>query len=186
MKNKTKDILKNAAFYLSGPIENDKTDGVSWRQEFIKLLKDYKIKLEILDPTNKGKDSPQENIGEEREIMRNLKSSGKLAQVSEKMKKIRKFDLRCVDLADCIVVYIDKDIPTVGTWDEVFTAERQQKPILAIVKGGKRNAPDWSYRCVKHTEMFSSVEKCVQYIDKLNNGAKKLDDRWIIIRRSKA
>jgi hypothetical protein len=91
--------------------------------------------------------------------------------------------LRAVDYSHFLVVNLPPKVPTFGTVDECVVAERQKKPIFAIVDGGPKNAPDWLFAMMKHEEMFDSVEACVDYIDRINKGDIdiKQDKRWVMI-----
>lgn len=171
-------ILDNAVFYLSGPMEKSPDRGEGWRQEFIK--KTEHLNLKLIDPTNKP--NPDKRYHEERAILDQLKQNEMWDELTSFVKGFRKVDLRYTDLADAIIVYIDTDLYTVGTWDEVFTAERQRKPIFAIVKGGKKSMPAWLFAVIKHKEVFESVDECVNYIENINNGSVALDNRWLLIR----
>jgi len=173
--------LSGIRIYLSGPIENAKDDGASWRQQFISLTKENHLNFKIIDPTNKHDDMVGE-IAEERKKMRQLKKNGKFKQITKKMKWVRRWDLRACDYVHCLVVYIDPTISSWGTPDEVYSVEDQQKPIFAVIEGGAYNAPDWTFPVIKYNEMFSSVEELVEHFKKLDSGQKRLDDRWVLIK----
>jgi hypothetical protein len=50
-------------------------------------------------------------------------------------------DLRVVDIVDFLIVYVNTDAYTVGTWEEFFWANRAKKPLFVVVEGGKQNCP---------------------------------------------
>jgi len=166
--------------YLSGPIESVKDSGVSWRRIFSKMIKKEKITIQIIDPTNK-KGKIAFEIGNEREKIQQLKLQNKFSEVKSIMKKIRRWDLRAVDKSDLIVAYIDKNIPSCGTWDEIVTGERQQKPILVIAEGGKTSIPDWAFAIFEEEYIFDTIEDCVYFLKKACNGDVELDDKWVSI-----
>lgn len=176
-------MLEGMNGYLSGGIEFKKDDGVGWRIVFKDLTVNAEIPVGFYDPTDKGDDVCGE-IAEEREKIRHLKRTGQFEEVTNIMKDVRRWDLRAVDKADFLVVMIDTDVFTCGTWDEVFLAERQQKPILAIVKGGAKCAPDWLFPVVNYKEIFSNIEECVSYLGKINSGEIELDSRWVHLQTS--
>ena len=37
---------------------------------------------------------------------------------------------------------------------------------------------------VKHQEIFNSVDECVEYLEKLDKGKIKLDERWIVYKNN--
>ena len=179
-----KDILKNWKVYLSGPIEAAKDDGVGWRQKFIAMVREANVGLKFVDPTNKN-DSVVSEIGAAREQLRNLKKNREFEEVTSIMQRVRRWDLRAVDLCHIIVVNINDDIPTVGTVDEVVRASNQNKPILAIVDGGPENCPDWYFPYIKYMEMFHNVEDLVDYLVKIGDGRIGINNRWIRIESTK-
>jgi len=172
--------LSGVTVYLSGPIQFAEDDGVTWRQEVRELIKEFGLPLRIIDPCNKGDDVIHE-IGEDRELLNTLKSQGKFEEVRNIMKSIRRWDLRAVDYSNFLIVRVDPTVPTWGTVDECVVAERQQKPILVIVKGGCINCPDWLLAMVRIEEVFSSCKTCVEYLNKLHSGNIPMDDRWVTI-----
>ena len=64
-------ILKNAVFYLSGPMEKAPDGGISWRKELIDKTKHLNIKM--IDPTNKP--SPDKRYHEEKSVLKQLKDN---------------------------------------------------------------------------------------------------------------
>jgi hypothetical protein len=172
--------LDGAIAYLAGPIESVSDNGVIWRKEFIDKKNKYNLPIRVIDPTNKhSKDF--EEIGNWRTHLRKLKKDGNFDEVTNEVKKIRRWDLRAIDYASLVVVKINKSIPTWGTIDEIVVAERQQKPVLAIVDGGAKNCPDWLFAIIRHKEMFSSVSECINYLKDINDGKILMDNRWIFI-----
>lgn len=172
--------LDNSVAYLAGAIENANDDGVSWREEIVNRIHNANINLGFIDPCDKG-DKVLGEIGKEREMLRQAKIDGNYDVVTEKMKEVRHWDLRAVDHANVLILGLDPDVPTCGTWNEVFEAEDQQISILAIIKGGASRAPDWLFAVMDHNMMFSTVEECVEYIQKVDNGEVEVDDKWLCL-----
>lgn len=174
-------ILDYAITYLAGPMEFASDGGVIWRQDFINLCYEQDIYLRFLDPTNKLQGM---SITEEIKAGKALKDAEDWEGLKQHVKSFRREDLRCVDYCDFLTVMIDKDIHMCGTYDELFTAERQKKPILAIVNGGKKSCPGWLFDVIDHELMFDNVSSCVEYLNNVNSGHIKLDSRWVLIRQS--
>lgn len=170
--------LKYSRVYLSGPMDKAADHGVGWRKRFIEQTKH--LGLGIIDPTNKPIPCTSE-LGNERETMLILREQGRWAELRDFVKRFRREDLRFTDIADFLVVGIDPNIHTVGTYDEVFTAERQKKPLLCIIEGGKKVLPFWNFAVFRPNEIFESVEECVGYLDGIDNGSIPIDDRWVLI-----
>lgn len=171
-------ILYGASVYLSGPIEYANDHGIGWRTKFANLASN--MELNILDPTNKPKHLFSETA-KEKYNTKQLKQNNDLAGLRQFAKNIRRVDLRLVDLSSILVAYIDPKVHMFGTIDEVITAERQQKPLLAIVNGEKTDMSLWAYAIFRENEIFTSVEECVDYLQKINNGTIPIDNRWVLI-----
>ena len=45
--------LDGACGYLSGSMEYAKDHGVEWRRKFVSLVAEAKLKIDLIDPTNK-------------------------------------------------------------------------------------------------------------------------------------
>ena len=69
-----------------------------------------------------------------------------------------------VDLADFLICYIDVNIHTVGTYEELFWANRSKKPILICVEGGKKNTPHWLFGTIPHQHIFNNWEELKKYL----------------------
>ena len=173
-------VLDNSVAYLSGAIENARDDGVSWREDIVDRIHGLGIDLGFIDPCDKG-DKLLGEIGKEREMLAEAKEIGDFDVVTEKMKDVRHWDLRAVDAANIMILGLDPDIPTCGTWDEIFEAEDQQIPILAIIKGGPQRAPDWLFAVMDHNMMFNSVGECVEFIKKVDDGEIKVGRKWLCL-----
>ena len=170
--------LDNSVCYLSGPIDFDKSDGVSFRKLIRESLSHLNIKF--LDPTDKPITWAKE-IGAEKQLLRKYKEQGRYDELTIAVKKIRRADLRCCDKADFQIAYIDTSIHMCGTYDEIFTMERQKKPVLALIKGHKKDLPIWLFGAIRHEEMFESLDQLVNYINGLASGKNNMDSRWLLI-----
>jgi hypothetical protein len=170
--------LSKAVCYLSGSMEYAPNNGVAWRQDFMQQCKENDLDVVFIDPTNKPRGLMSEGNGE----YQKLRDSHDWKALTKFVKRIRRDDLRCVDLSDFLVVCIDRNIHSCGTYDELFSAEDQQKPLLCIVVGGKENLPGWLFAVLRTEEIFDSVEDCVNYLKRINEDELPMDDRWVLIR----
>jgi hypothetical protein len=137
----------------------------------------------MIDPTNKPTHLRKE-VGEEKRTQQRLRQEGKFRELQQFVREYRHQDLRFVDLCDCLIAYVDPDVHMCGSYDEIFTAERQKKPRMVIVKGGLRRCPFWLFDVFDLKDMFENVEDCVERLDEINKGRYPLDDRWILIREA--
>jgi uncharacterized membrane protein len=136
--------------------------GEEWRLSIRRNLQHLGINW--LDPTDKPID-----IGEEdkksREARNQAKKIGDWDTVSDGMKPIRCVDLRMVDVCDFLVVYIDLSVHACGTYEEVFLANRQKKPVLFVIEQGKENTPNWLLAALPHEYFFSSWDELYDYME---------------------
>ena len=170
------DQLKGSMCYLVGPIDFDKEKGVGYRQEIMKGLKDFGIIF--LDPTEKL-DGLTPDVGVEQEKIAKLKEEGEWDELRTFMKKIVRSDLRCVDYSDFVIMYIDPDVHMCGSYHEMVCAVNQKKPVLAVVKGGRKRASSWLFGILRSDAIFDSIEELVDYF---KHPDFELDERWVLFR----
>ena len=161
--------LRGMRCYLSGAIEFGAGD---WRQKLRPFLQSRGVS--VFDPTDKkvlGFDESLEDVNRRKQ----LKRDGNYDQVCREMRRIRCIDLRMVDLSDFIIVNLDLDTYTTGTWEEVTLANRQKKPLIFMVQQGKKHAPDWLFGMIDHEmikDTWLEVRKFLLFGD--------LDSRWVV------
>lgn len=164
--------LKGTRCYLSGAIEATSDFGVGWRQEIGELLK--QLGVTVLDPRNK----PTHIIEEKPDYWAQLKKEEKYDELVKDIKLVRCVDLRMVDVSDFLIVNIDIDTYTCGTWEEVFLANRQKKPIILRVKQGKAKCPGWMFGVIPHQMIFGSWTEVEKYLIEVDCGEAKHYKRW--------
>lgn len=168
--------LKGSRVYLCGAMSLCEDNGVQWREALRPFLKGLGIK--IFDPTNKPID-----IGvEDPDLQKRLREEHNWTGLSKMMKEIRCVDLRMVDVTDFVIANIDLNHYTCGTWEEIFLANRERKPILVHCEQGKENIPGWLFGTIPHELFFSTWEELKTYLLEIN---KKTDGvclfrRWYI------
>jgi len=145
----------------------------NWRDEMSEWLK--RKGVVVLNPLSKpvvGFDEKLEDM-ERRAV---LKRQGEWEKVGKEMRLIRRVDLRMVDISDFIIVNVDIDVYTVGTWEEVTLANRQKKPILLRVEQGMVNCPDWVFGMIESKYIFSTWDEVKNYLDRVD--INEIDKRW--------
>ena len=103
--------------YLCGPMDFAKDGGVECRHRLQQELKDLGVIW--LDPTCKPTEEVVEDLAN-RQLRTREKEAGHFDIVATMMSNIRRIDLRLVDLADFLVVHLDLDVYSVGTYNELF------------------------------------------------------------------
>jgi hypothetical protein len=135
--------------------------GIGWRKELQEQLADLKIFW--LDPTNKPIDIGIEDLPS-REIRRQAKKQGRYDLVQHDMRTIRSVDLRMVDISDFLVVNLDMDIHASGTYEELYLANREKKPIIVRIEQGKALCPDWLFGTIPEQMIFSTWAEVHKYL----------------------
>lgn len=161
MTKKKINRLKYSRGYLCGSMDRAVDNGVGWRRKIQTDLADLDIVW--IDPTNKPIDIGTEDM-EDRERRNVLKHRHHFEAVRDDMKIIRGVDLRFVDISDFLIVNIDLEIFSCGTWEELFLANREMKPIILRVKQGKEDCPDWLFGTLPHQMIFSTWEEVHDYL----------------------
>ena len=140
--------------------------GNGWRDNITPFLE--KLDIIVFNPIKKpsciGLEDEQTHA-----LKKELKQNQEYEKLSEIMKQIRSVDLRLVDISDFLIVNLDLDIHPCGTYEEIFLANRQKKPIVIHMVQGKQNAPDWLFGTIPHEMIFSSWQEIQNYLLSINN-----------------
>lgn len=158
--------LKNQRVYLAGAMDRVKDRGNGWRDHITPFLEDLSIVVfnPIKKPTTLGKEDEETH-----KYKTKLKLEKKYDELSSVMKTIRSVDLRLVDISDFLIVNLDLDIHPCGTYEEIFWANRQKKPIIVHMVQGKECAPDWLFGTIPHEMIFSSWDDIKTYLLTMNS-----------------
>lgn len=158
--------LRNQRVYLAGAMDRVEDRGAGWRDKITPFLEEMGIV--VFNPLNKPTDTGLED--HDSHIIKNkLKFQKRYDELSSMMKTIRSVDLRLVDISDFLVVNLNLDIHPCGTYEEIFTANRQKKPILIHVEQGKEHAPDWLFGTIPHQMIFSNWQELQSYLIHINS-----------------
>lgn len=169
--------LRNTFCYLSGAMDRVKDGGEQWRDEFIRKLSPLGIKWH--NPCNKPFDTGIEDT-ENRKKIEIYKENGDWDAVDEAMNEIRHIDLRMVDWSHWLIVNLDLDVHPCGTYEELFLANNQVKPIIVHCVQGKRHIPNWMFNVLPHQMMFGNWCEVYEYIYNVDSGAdKRTFGRWL-------
>ena len=157
--------LKNQRVYLAGAIDRVVDRGVGWRDNISPFLNTLGIHI-----NNPLKKSGQLGIENENTYLerQQLKIHKNFDILSDWMKEIRRVDLRLVDISDFLIVNLDLDTHPCGTYEEIFWANRQKKPIIIHLEQGKQFAPDWLFGTIPHQMIFSNWDEIKSYLNHIN------------------
>ena len=158
--------LKNQRVYLAGAMDRVADRGAGWRDRITPFLENLGIIVfnPITKPTSIGLEDEDSHA-----IKTKLKKTQRYDELSEVMKTIRRVDLRLVDISDFLIVNMNLDIHPCGTYEEIFWANRQKKPIIIHMEQGKQHTPDWLFGTIPHQMIFSSWEEIQEYLVHINS-----------------
>lgn len=157
--------LKNQRVYLAGAMDRVADRGRGWRDNITPFLETLGVIVfnPITKPTTIGLEDQDSHT-----IKTKLKSTQRYDELSEMMKVIRRVDLRLVDISDFLIVNLNLDIHPCGTYEEIFWANRQKKPIIVHMEQGKKHTPDWLFGTIPHQMIFSSWEDIKEYLSHIH------------------
>jgi nucleoside 2-deoxyribosyltransferase len=164
--------LRNKRLYLSGAIEYSK--GTNWRIEPKKVLSES-FGLDIFDPF----DDPKQQFVP---VLQQARATKDLKKIQAVSRDFVKKDLYLVGCSDILVANIAPNIPTTGTTDEIIFATRIcKKPTLLVCEEGVENIPFWFFGCVRLEFMFNSWKELYSYLQEVEDGKHKDNDRWSFV-----
>ena len=162
-------VLKNKRAYLSGPIEHDTTH-TNWRTEPKETLVN-RFEINLFDPFA----DPKQQWAPLLQESRDNRDFDTISQVAKNF--VRK-DLAMVDRADFVIAYLPKDVCTTGTHHEIIVSHNAKKPTLLVCPQGVENIPIWYFGFIPHEVMFGSWDDLYSYLDGVNSGDQKENNRW--------
>jgi hypothetical protein len=172
-------LLKRTKVYLCGGMQY--CNGADWRKKVQKELE--KMDIIVYNPFNKPFINSRRENKKTHFWLKGLMHSGKYDKVAKYMAEVRREDLRIVDLSDYIFVYIDPKVYTVGSFEEMFWANREKKPIFLVVEGGKKETPFWLMAVLPSRFIYNNIDEALEMIKRIDSGQKKLDsNRWRLLK----
>lgn len=168
--------LHNQRVYLAGAMDRVADRGTAWRDKITPFLES--LGIVVFNPIKKPSTIGIED-SETHKYKKQLKNHKKYDELSSLMKTIRSVDLRLVDISDFLIVNLDLDIHPCGTYEEIFWANRQKKPIIIHMVQGKNNTPDWLFGTIPHDMIFSSWDDIKIYLNYINKSSTIITyNRW--------
>lgn len=157
--------LKNQRVYLAGAMDRVADRGAGWRDLITPFLQEMGVV--VFNPLNKPTGVGLEDF-DTHVVKTKLKNQGRYDELTSMMKIIRSVDLRLVDISDFLIVNLDIEVHPCGTYEEIFTANRQKKPIIVHMEQGKIHTPDWLFGTIPHQMIFSNWEDVKSYLSHIN------------------
>lgn len=160
--------LNGKSCYLAGAMQVCPDNGIGWRKVVITQLEQFG--LTIYDPTNKVHHAASE-IGENKELFKKLILQEKWQELKEAFEPVMRYDLRCVDKSDFLIMAYNGNQSTVGTIHEAVAGQAAKKPILLKYDRSQLNAFNpWISVLVKPEHLFARWEDMFDYLKVVNSG----------------
>jgi hypothetical protein len=176
----TMNNLYRTRCYLVGHMQY--VSGRNWREYVEHELKPVGIKL--FNPYKKPFVKDVEEDEETRKSIESKMAAAKYDDVTERMKRIRSYDLNLVDRSDFIIAHLIPEVASWGSAEEIVTAVRMKKPVFVSMEGGKKKTPLWMMGMFPHKYIYNSIEDLVAMLKKIDSGEKMIDsDRWRLLRK---
>lgn len=168
--------LRGQIAYLCGPMDRVEDRGVEWRLDIKKFLWN-ELEAGVFSPTDKPIEWGVEDE-ESRQWRKNsmltakhlfdrglIYESNKMCEsIMEHMKPICASDLRLIDQAGFVIMYIDTDVHMCGSFAEQTWACLQHKPVVICCKQGKFSVPDWLWGVCRPEMFFSTWDEVKNYL----------------------
>lgn len=158
-------------------------DGRGWRETVIDELTERGIIF--FDPYCKPFINETAEDETSRQEMLHWRETGQYDILSQKMKKIRADDLRCVDLSDWLLAVIRPQVASWGTGEEIPTAIKEKKPVFLVVDDpeGIKSCPLWFFGVMPHKYIYNSLNEALTVIKAIDDGTIRLSsDRWHLLK----
>lgn len=165
-------VLKGRRAYLSGPIQYG--IDADWRAGPSKVLvEDFGI--ELFDPFA---DPKQQWVS----VLKQAQQNRDYEEIVRIAKSFVRKDLCLVDRSDFVIAYLPHRVQTTGTHHEIINSNNAKKPTLLVTNGNDvLNIPYWYFGFIPVEFMFPSWEKLYAYLDEVNQGKHKHNNRWSYI-----
>jgi nucleoside 2-deoxyribosyltransferase len=160
--------LNGLSVYLSGPIDFAENSGAGWRNEITPYLEEKGLR--VLDPLKHQYFGADELDDVKRPRMKALLEAGEYQKLREEMKEVIHWDLRSVDKSDFLIVNYDNSVHMCGTYEEIFIANTQNKPVLLVLSCPRNKLSTWMYGRFPPSHMFDSWDDLHAYLDEVDSG----------------
>ena len=180
----TNNRLKGLKFYLAGPINKQKfAECVNWRSEMSRFL--WSRGAGVLNPLDKPVEHHEDESFQDKLLQ--LKQEEKYDELTEIMRPIVTIDLHLVDLSSAVILYIDKDCHLCGSYAEMTYTCLERKPLIVVIKQGKKQTPAWLFGHAKHELFFNDFTAAKEYLEHIDNDEviDTLNHRWKFLNSNK-
>ena len=169
--------LDGKTAYLCGSIKGLKDSGTKWRETITPLLQ--KMGINVLDPCNKNTIISEE-VGKDKIKFQNMALKEDWGNLKKEFWQVVRYDLRCIDRCDFVIVNYDPTVPTIGTVHELVVATFEKKVILLKYdKDQLESFNPWMATFIKSHHFFPEWDSMLNYLGEVNKGI--LDTSYWVI-----
>lgn len=163
--------LKNKKIYLSAPIQHSDDD--TWKISTINVLSN-RFHLNVFDPAADPKQQRTPDL---------IKAQKECdyATIREIGKSFVRKDLGTVDRTDFVIAHVPYKVCTTGVPHEIIHANNIKRPVLLVCTQGKQFISPWYYGFIALEFMFSSWDELYCYLEEVDKGQHKNNDRWAFV-----
>lgn len=167
------EFLKGRKAYLSGAIEHGDRKH-NWRIEPTKVLTE-RFGIDLFDPFIDPKQQ-WVNVLEKARQEKDYLTMNKIA------KSFVGKDLEMVSRTDLLIAYLPYKVATTGTHHEIINSTNAKKPTLLVTDQDDIGfIPTWYFGFIKQEFMFPNWDALYLYLDEVNDGKHKDNNRWRFI-----
>lgn len=158
-------VNKHSKFYLSGSIDLSPDRGNGWRDKVtVDLIN--KFRAIILNPLHKLDPDLSED-DKYVDYRQQLYQENKKDELTHLMCLVRNSDINMVRESDFVLLKYEPNIPTCGTWREVFFALDNNIPVYIVCEEGVGKIPFWMWAEMSYKNFFSSFEEFYTFLETL-------------------
>lgn len=173
-------FLSKTKTYLVGHMQY--VSGRNWREEVTEQLSP--LNITCFDPYKKPFIKDVEEDEASRQEMETWMKTKQYDRVTERMKRVRAYDLNLVDRSDFIIAHLFPEVASWGSAEEITLAVREKKPIFVSMEGGKAKTPLWMLGMLPHKYIYNSLDEIIEMLYAIDSGNKPIDsDRWRLLKQ---
>lgn len=176
--------LNNTRCYLIGPMQY--SNGREWRSLTTEILKSHGVK--VYDPYYKPFiDNVPEDENSRVEMLHWMETE-QYDLVSQRMKRVRGYDLRLCDICDWFIAVIKPSVASWGSAEEITTVIREKKPLFLVIDDpkGKKATPLWLMAIMPHKYIYNTLDEVIQTVKAIDAGIVRMSsDRWKLLKPEK-
>lgn len=157
----------------------ENSNGNPWAEEASYVLSE-EFGVDVLNPFNDPKQQWEKNL---RDLREKGVAAGKDAVIPEVDSEIERIthgfvrkDLKWVSQSHFLIACLPKGVATTGTHNEIVNSVNNKNPTLIVCPEGRYFVPFWYWGM--STQRFGSWESLWNYLEEVNSGDHKDDDRW--------